>query len=223
MAPMTSSFTTLSGAAVPYLEENVSTNVISVQKPHGQSADDNDPRDELFSGLRFDENGNERPDFIFNRAEFRDAKFILAGANFGCASSRENAVIALSAFGIRCVIAPSVGDIFFNNCFKFGVLPIILPEGDVLALAAEAAPGAPSAIFSADLVTSELVTPSGHKLAIPLPAFRRQQLLEGLNEVDLTLRRADEIATFHHTASDREPWIYDLAPAPIPISRRQRD
>jgi len=209
---MTTAFTTLSGAAVPYLEENVSTNVISVQKPHGQSADTSEPRDELFSGLRFDANGNEYPDFIFNRPEFRDAKFLLAGANFGCASSRENAVIALSAFGIRCLIAPSTGDIFFNNCFKFGVLPIILPEDDVLALAAEAVPGAPSAIFSADLVTSELVSPSGRKLAIPLPAFRRQQLLEGLNEVELTLQRAREIATFHHTADGQQPWIYNLAP-----------
>jgi 3-isopropylmalate/(R)-2-methylmalate dehydratase small subunit len=206
------SFTTLSGAAVPYLEENVSTNVISVQKPHGQDTANADPRDELFSGLRFDENGKEHPDFIFNRAEFRDAKFIIAGANFGCASSRENAVTALSAFGIRCIIAPSTGDIFFNNCFKFGVLPVILPEDEVLALAAEAAPGAPSAIFSADLSTSELVSPSGRTLAIPLPAFRRQQLLEGLNEVELTQRRADEIATFHNTATGQQPWIYDLPP-----------
>jgi 3-isopropylmalate/(R)-2-methylmalate dehydratase small subunit len=209
---MGTSFTTLSGAAVPYLEENVSTNVISVQKPHGHDPANADPRDELFSGLRFDEKGNERSDFVFNRPEFRDAKFIIAGANFGCASSRENAVIALSAFGIRCVIAPSTGDIFFNNCFKFGVLPIVLPEDDVLALAAEAAPGGPSAIFSADLVASELVTPSGRKLAIPLPAFRRQQLLEGLNEVELTLRRADDIATFHDTAGGQQPWIYDLPP-----------
>jgi 3-isopropylmalate/(R)-2-methylmalate dehydratase small subunit len=208
---MTSAFTTLSGAAVPYLEENVSTNVISVQKPHGQDDEAMDPRDELFSGLRFDENGREIPDFIFNRPEFRDAKFIIAGANFGCASSRENAVTALAAFGIRCVIAPSVGDIFFNNCFKFGVLPVILPQDEVLALAEEAAPGAPSAIFSADLTSNELVAPSGRRLAIPLPAFRRQQLLEGLNEVQLTLRRADDIAAFHRTAAARAPWIYGLA------------
>ena len=211
---MTTSFTNLSGAAVPYLEENVSTNVISVQKPHGKATVDADPRDELFSGLRFDENGTVRPEFVFNRPEFRDAKFIIAGANFGCASSRENAVTALSAFGIRCVIAPSTGDIFFNNCFKFGVLPIILPEDDVLALAAEAAPGGPSAIFSADLVTSELVSPSGRKLAIPLPAFRRQQLLEGLNEVELTLRRATEIAAFHDNASGQQSWIYNLEATP---------
>ncbi len=205
---MATCFTTLSGAAAPYLEENVSTNVISVQKPHGQGADTDDPRDELFSGLRFDENGKERPEFVLNRPEFRDAKFIVTGANFGCASSREAAVIALTAFGIRCVIAPSIGDIFFNNCFRFGVLPIILPEDDVLALAAEAAPGAPSAVFSADLVKSELVTPSGRRLGIPLPAFRRQQLLEGLDEVELTLRRADEIAEFQRSASERQPWIY---------------
>lgn len=209
---MTASFTTLSGAAAPYLEENVSTNVISVQKPHGQSADATDPRDELFSGLRFDANGKERPNFVLNRPEFRNAKFIVAGANFGCASSREQAVTALSAFGIRCVIAPSMGEIFFNNCFRFGVLPIILPEDEVLALAEEASPGAPAAIFSADLIDSELITPSGRKLSIPLPAFRRQQLLEGLDEVGLTLRRAQDIAAFHRSAAGRQPWVYGIVP-----------
>jgi 3-isopropylmalate/(R)-2-methylmalate dehydratase small subunit len=204
-------FTTLTGTAAPYLEENVSTNVISVQKPHSQDPDTADPRDELFSGLRFDENGVENPDFVLNRKQFRDAKFIIAGANFGCASSRENAVKALSAFGIRCVIAPSTGDIFFNNCFKFGVLPILLPQDDVLALAAEAAPGAPAAIFSADLKKNELVTPSGRKLAIPLPAFRRRQLLEGLNEVELTLQRGGEIDEFHRSAAGAYPWIYRVS------------
>ncbi len=207
-------FTTLAGAAAPYPEENVSTNVISVQMPQSHGAGPADPRDELFSGLRFDANGNERPEFILNRPEFRDAKFIVTGANFGCASSREAAVTALAAFGIRCVIAPSVGDIFFNNCFKFGVLPIILPRDEVVALAAEAAPGAPSAVFSADLINNELITPSGRKLAIPLPAFRRQQLLEGLDEVELTLQLADEIAAFHRSAGGRQPWVYGLAPAP---------
>ncbi|MBT5050907.1 MAG: 3-isopropylmalate dehydratase small subunit [Rhodospirillaceae bacterium] len=207
---MAVSFTTLSGAAAPYLEENVSTNVISVQKPHGHDPATADPRDELLSGLRFDESGIEHPEFVLNRPEFREAKFLIAGANFGCASSRENAVIALSNFGIRCVIAPSTGDIFFNNCFKFGVLPVILPQDEVLALAAEAMPGAPSAIFSADLEKNELVTPSGRTLAIPLPAFRRQQLLEGLNEVELTLQRASDIESFHRSAAGQQPWMYDL-------------
>ena len=201
-------FTTLEGAAAPYLEENVSTNVISVQHANIPGVDMDDPRNELFSGLRFDEAGKERSDFVLNQPQFRDAKFIITGANFGCASSRENAVIALLGFGIRCVISPSMGDIFFSNCFKFGVLPIILPEDEVLALAAEAAPGAPDAIFSADLVASELVTPSGRKLVIPLPAFRRQQLLEGLDEVSLTLQQADEIAAFHQKAGGRQPWVY---------------
>lgn len=207
---MSNAFSTLTGVAVPYLEENVSTNVISVQKPHGDDPANADPRNELFSGLRFNSDGTERPDIIFNRSEFRDAKFIIVGANFGCASSRENAVVALRNFGIRCVIAPSTGDIFFNNCFKFGVLPIILPQDEVLALAKEAEPGAPSARFSADLNTSELRTPSGRTLTIPLPAFRRQQLLEGVNEVELTLRRADEIAAFQDGARSGQPWIYDL-------------
>jgi 3-isopropylmalate/(R)-2-methylmalate dehydratase small subunit len=207
---MPDAFTTLTGAAAPYLEENVSTNVISVQMPHGHDPATADPRHELFSGLRFDGNGNERPDFVLNRPEFRDAKFIVTGANFGCASSREAAVTALAAFGIRCVIAPSMGDIFFNNCFRFGVLPIILPADEVLAVAAEAAPGAPDALFSADLAAGELVMPGGRRLAIPLPTFRRRQLLEGLDEVALTLRHGDEIAAFHRAAGERRPWIYGL-------------
>jgi 3-isopropylmalate/(R)-2-methylmalate dehydratase small subunit len=203
---MPTPFTTLTGIAAPYLEENVSTNVISVQRPH--SAPPLAPRDELFSGLRFDADGNERPNFVLNRPEFREAKFLIAGANFGCASSREAAVTALAAFGIRCVIAPSVGEIFFNNCFKFGVLPILLSQEDVLSLADEAALGAPGAIFSADLPANALTAPSGRKFEISLPAFRRQQLLEGLDEVELTLRRADDIAAFQSAASERHPWIY---------------
>lgn len=205
-------FTTLTGGAAPYPEENVSTNVISLQRPHGAPPYAS-PRDELFFGLRFDAGGNEIPDFILNRPAFHEARFLIAGANFGCASSREAAVKALAAFGIRCVIAPSVGEIFFNNCFRFGVLPILLPQDDVLALAGEAAPGAPEAIFTADLEKNTLTAPSGRTFAIALPAFRRRQLLEGLDEVSLTLQRAGDIAAFHQAACAREPWLYktDLA------------
>jgi len=203
---------TLTGAAAPYPEENVSTNVISLQRPHGAPLYAS-PRDELFFGLRFDADGNEIPDFILNRPAFREARFLVAGANFGCASSREAAVKALAAFGIRCVIAPSVGEIFFNNCFRFGVLPVLLPQDDVLALAAEAAPGAPAAIFTADLETNTLTAPTGRTFAIPLPAFRRRQLLEGLDEVSLTLQRAEDIAAFHEIARTRQPWIYQTDPA----------
>lgn len=205
---MAERFTTLTGAAAPYPEENVSTNVISLQRPHG-AAPYASPRDELFFGLRFDADGNEIPDFILNRPAFREARFLIAGANFGCASSREAAVKALAAFGIRCVVAPSVGEIFFNNCFRFGVLPVLLPQDDVLALAGEAAAGAPEAIFTADLETNTLTAPSGRTFAIPLPAFRRQQLLEGLDEVALTLQRGGDIAAFHETARARHPWLYE--------------
>ena len=120
---------------------------------------------------------------------------------------------ALAAFGIRCVVAPSVGEIFFNNCFRFGVLPVLLPQADVLALAEEAVPGAPDAIFTADLEASALVAPSGRTFAIPLPAFRRRQLLEGLDEVSLTLQRAADIAGFHETALARAPWLYETGSA----------
>jgi 3-isopropylmalate/(R)-2-methylmalate dehydratase small subunit len=206
---MAESFATLTGPAAPYLEENVATNVISVQRPHS-AGPYKDPGDELFFGLRFDEDGREIPDFVLNRPRYRDAKFLIAGANFGCASSREAAVTALSAFGIRCVIAPSVGDIFFNNCFKFGVLPVLLPEADVLALAEEASSGGKSGDFIADLNENSLTAPSGQTFEISLPEFRRTQLLEGLDEIALTMRSADDIAAFHRAAADERPYLYGL-------------
>ena len=124
------------------------------------------------------EQGKQIPAFVLNRPQFRDAKFLLTGVNVGCGSSREAAVHALVAFGIRCVIAPSFGDIFYSNCFKNGVLPIIRSEAEVLALAREAEPGGSAAVFTADLLASTLVTPSGRTIRIELAAFRRQQLLE---------------------------------------------
>ncbi len=206
---MAEPFTMLTGPAAPYLEENVATNVISVQRPHSAGPYKH-PGDELFFGLRFDGDGNEIPDFVLNRPRYRDSRFLIAGANFGCASSREAAVTALSAFGIRCVVAPSVGDIFFNNCFKFGVLPVLLPEADVLSLAEEASSGETSGEFSADLLANLLTAPSGKTYPISLPEFRRTQLLEGLDEIALTMRNAGDIAAFHSAAAAERPYLYRL-------------
>ncbi len=203
---MADTFTVLSGVAAAYLERKVSTNKISVQKAHvAGGAEAGVTPNDLFSGLRFDRDGREVPTFVLNRAPFRAAKFLVTGENFGCGSSREAAVHALVAFGIRCVIAPSFGEIFFSNCFKNGVLPVVLPEHEVLALAAEAEGGG---AFTADLPANVLTTPSGRGLGIELPAFRRQQLLEGLDEISLTLRREGEIAAFHAAAVRRRPWLY---------------
>lgn len=202
---MSDPFTTLIGVAAPYLESNVSTNTISVQHAHGAGgAEAPVDRNDLFAGLRFDRAGREVPTFILNRAPFREAKFLITGANFGCGSSREGAVHALVAFGIRAVIAPSFGEIFFANCFKSGVLPIEVSEAEVLALAAEAERGG---AFTADLPASTLRTPSGRTRPIELPAFRRQQLLEGLDEVGLALTRSAEIDAFRARHVAARPWV----------------
>ena len=199
-------FGLLAGVAAPYLESDVSTNTISLQKAHvAGGAEAAVTRDDLFSTLRFDNEGREIRAFILNRPPYREAKFLITGGNFGCGSSREGAVHALVAFGIRCVIAPSFGEIFFINCFKTGILPLVLPEQDVLALAAEAETGG---IFTADLSANVLRTPDDRILPIKLPSFRRQQLLEGLDEIGLTLRREAEIASFHAAALRRRPWTY---------------
>ncbi len=205
---MAKTFTVLSGVAAPYLESNVSTNNISQQKAHGTGGvEASETGDDLFAAVRFDRDGREVPTFILNRPPFSSAKFLLTGGNFGCGSSREGAIHALVAFGIRCVIAPSFGEIFFNNCFKNGMLPIVLTEEQVLALAAEAETGG---IFAADLPANVLTTPSGQRVAIELPAFRRQQLLDGLDEIGLTLQRATDIAAFHADAAGKRPWVYSM-------------
>jgi len=199
-------FTVLSGVAAAYLESNVSTNNISLQKAHvAGGAEAPVTRDDLFSPVRFDREGREVPTFILNRPPFREARFLVTGSNFGCGSSREGAIHALVAFGIRCVIAPSFGEIFFANCFKYGVLPVVLPESDVLALAEESAGGG---TFTADLPAGMLMSPDGRRIAIDLPAFRRQQLQDGLDEIGLTLQRIDQVAAFHAEAVRRRPWLY---------------
>ncbi|MFN0300066.1 MAG: 3-isopropylmalate dehydratase small subunit [Burkholderiales bacterium] len=205
---MAKTFTVLSGVAAPYLESNVSTNNISQQKAHGTGGiEAPETGDDLLATVRFDRDGREIPTFILNHPPFRSAKFLLTGGNFGCGSSREGAIHALVAFGIRCVIAPSFGEIFFNNCFKNGMLPIVLTEQQVLALAAEAETGG---IFAADLPANVLTTPSGRRVAIALPAFRRQQLLDGLDEIGLTLQRATDIAAYHADATGKRPWVYSM-------------
>lgn len=208
---MADPFTVVRGACAPLLESNISTNTISVQKAHGPGGiEEGLTRDDLLAPLRFDTQGNPIPDFVLNRPQFSAAKFLLTGANFGCGSSREAAVHVLVAFGIRCVIAPSFGEIFYNNCFKNGVLPIVVSEAEVLSLAEKAEPGGSAAVFTADLPASKLVTPSGRDIRIALPRFRRQQLLEGLDEIELTQRRASEIVAFHRTASELRPWAYRM-------------
>jgi 3-isopropylmalate/(R)-2-methylmalate dehydratase small subunit len=159
----------------------------------------------LFAGLRYDKQDRELPDFILNREPFRRACFLIGGVNFGCGSSRDTAPKMLSAFGIRCVIAPSYGAIFYDNCFKSGMLPMILDEATVGALAAEAEGGGD---FALDLESKTLTTPAGRSLNFDVPSFRREQLLVGADDIELTLRRASEIAEYQRRERAMRPWTF---------------
>ena len=203
-------FISVTGAAAPLLRANIDTDALSpsrLEKQFGEKGGDNLAAG-LFANWRYEDDVKEIPDFILNRPGFREAKILLAGPNFGCGSSRESAVWALKAFGISCVIAPSFGEIFYNNCFKNGLLPVMLDFDAIKALAEEAAPGAPGALFTVDLETQRITAPSGNPVAFSVPAFRRQGLLEGLDEIAVTMQRQNEIDAFMAQARAARPWAY---------------
>jgi 3-isopropylmalate/(R)-2-methylmalate dehydratase small subunit len=215
---MAESFSVVTGAAAPLLRDNIDTDAISpgsrMQKPavkqeFGEKGSATLAQD-LFANWRYDGSGEEIPDFILNRPEFHNAKLLLAGKNFGCGSSRESAVWMLKEWGIRCIVAPSFAEIFTNNCFANGVLPVALPEATVRELAEEAKPGAPTALFSVDLAGSALRTPSGRTVHFSLPEFRRRGLLEGLDEIAVTLQELDRIEAFLAEGRQRRPWAYAM-------------
>jgi 3-isopropylmalate/(R)-2-methylmalate dehydratase small subunit len=156
--------------------------------------------------MRFDENGNENPDFVLNKPAYRNAKILIAGDNFGCGSSREHAPWALLDFGIRCIIAPSFADIFYNNCFKNGILPIRLPQEDIDKLMDDAARGA-NATLTVDLENQTITGPDGGTIAFDIDPFRKKCLLEGLDDIGLTMERADKIAAYEERAQAARPWL----------------
>ncbi len=198
-------FTTVIGPAAPLLRQNVDTDTIIPM----QRMLDNE-RDALgqfaLEPLRFRADGSENPDFPLHQPAYRGAPILIAGRNFGCGSSRETAVWALQGMGIRVVIAPSFGDIFYNNCFKNGVLPIVLDEKTVEALAAASAAG-PTTI---DLAAGTIRPPNREAIAFEVPPAQREALLEGLDEIDVTRRRMEEIRTFQARDRAARPWIYDI-------------
>jgi 3-isopropylmalate/(R)-2-methylmalate dehydratase small subunit len=218
---MAEPFTTFVGAAAPLLRDNVDTDSISPGSRSPQRggkiefSEQGTSRlaEDLFANWRYDENGDEVADFVLNQPRFRDARILIGGANFGCGSSRESAVWMLKAFGIRCIVAPSIAEIFTNNCYANAVLPLTLPEATVRELAAEAAPGAPSALFTVDLAANKLTAPSGRTVDISLPAFRRRGLLEGLDELAVTLQDQTHIETFLARERGARPFAYPATPS----------
>jgi len=159
----------------------------------------------LFSERRYNDNGEERPDFVLNQGPFRKAKILVAGENFGCGSSREHAPWALLDFGITCIIAPSFADIFYNNCFKNGILPITLPQEEIDKLIDDAARGA-NATISIDLANQEIRGPDGGVIKFDIDPFRKRCLMEGLDDIGLTLEKGDAIEAFEGKARTERPW-----------------
>src|SRR5579875_883688 len=160
----------------------------------------------LFDEIRYRPDGSENPDFVLNRPPYRNAKILIAGDNFGCGSSREHAPWALLDFGIRCVIAPSFADIFYGNCFKNGILPIKLPQEIVNKLLDDAERGA-NAIISVDLEKQEIRGPDGGMVKFEVDEFRKQCLLNGWDDIGLTMRAEDKIAAFEQQQHIQAPWI----------------
>ncbi|MGH6829337.1 MAG: 3-isopropylmalate dehydratase small subunit [Rhizomicrobium sp.] len=160
----------------------------------------------LFDELRHNPDGSEKPDFVLNKPAYRQARILVTGENFGCGSSREHAPWALLDFGIRCVIAPSFADIFYNNCFKNGILPIRLPREIVDKLLDDAGRGA-NAPISVDLQAKEIRGPDGGVAPFEIDEFRRQCLLNGWDDIALTLRDADRIAQFEKRHLHDAPWV----------------
>jgi len=161
----------------------------------------------LFNDLRRDAEGRERPDFVLNQEPYREAAILIVGENFGCGSSREHAPWALLDYGIRCVIGPSFADIFHNNAFKNGLLIVTLPPATVETLMADARGGA-NARFTVDLENQVIVRPNGERVPFEIDPFRKRCLLEGLDDIALTLAKGRAIDAFEAGQRAREPWLY---------------
>ena len=198
-------FTTLTGVAAPLKIANVDTDQIiparflKTIKRTGLGRD-------LFYPHRFREDGSENPEFVLNKPAYRQAKILVAEDNFGCGSSREHAPWALLDFGIRCVISTSFADIFFNNCFKNGILPIVVAPEDLAMLMDDADRGA-NATLTIDLENQVIRGPDGGTLAFEVDAFRKHCLLNGLDDIGLTLEKGGDVEVFETKMASDRPWL----------------
>ena len=198
-------FTTLTGVAAPMPLVNVDTDMI-IPKQFLKTIKRSGLGANLFDEMRFTQDGEEIADFVLNREPYRGAEIIVAGDNFGCGSSREHAPWALLDFGIRCVISTSFADIFYNNCFKNGILPITVSADDRDALMADAA-DVENPELSIDLETQTIRRPNGVEVSFDIDPFRKQCLLEGLDDIGLTLEKDGSIDSFEATRAEEKPWL----------------
>ncbi|KAJ3027125.1 3-isopropylmalate dehydratase [Rhizophlyctis rosea] len=198
-------FTVLKGTAAPLNMDNIDTDMI-IPKQFLKTIKRTGLGKSLFYEIRYDTaTDEERPDFVLNKPEYRSSSILIAGENFGCGSSREHAPWALNDFGIRCIIAPSFADIFFNNCFKNGMLPIRLTDSSAhAALLADAEKVLPLEI---DLPNQRIVRSNGETVAFEVEEFRKHCLVNGLDDIGLTMIKAEQISRFEARRSDEWPWL----------------
>lgn len=197
-------FTTLTGVAAPMPMINVDTDMI-IPKQFLKTIERSGLGANLFDEMRFDDDGKEIPDFVLNKPAYRNARILVAGDNFGCGSSREHAPWALLGFGIRCVIAPGFADIFFNNCFMNGILPVALPRETVDILMKDAEKGA-NARIEVNLDSQTITTSDGKAFPFEIDAFKKHCLLNGLDDISLTMERTSAIDAFEANMSVQRPW-----------------
>jgi 3-isopropylmalate/(R)-2-methylmalate dehydratase small subunit len=198
-------FTQLTGVAAPLDMINVDTDMV-IPKQFLKTIGRTGLGPSLFFEMRYLDDGSENPDFVLNKPQYRDAKILIAGDNFGCGSSREHAPWALLDFGITCVIAPSFADIFYNNCFKNGILPITLPREDVEKLLDDAERGA-NATLTIDLEAQTIQGPDGGEFKFDIDEFKKHCLLNGLDDIALTMENEAKITDFEEGHKTAQPWL----------------
>ena len=197
-------FTKLTGVAAPLPIVNIDTDMI-IPKDYLKTIKRTGLGSGLFAEMRFNDDGTENPDFVLNKPAYRKAQILVAGDNFGCGSSREHAPWALADFGIRCVISTSFADIFYNNCFKNGILPVVVSPDDLEKLNDDAERGS-NATLTVDLEACEIRGPDGGTIKFELDEFKRHCLLNGLDDIALTMEKVPAIDTFEKKNAELRPW-----------------
>ena len=197
-------FEKLSGVAAPMPLVNIDTDMI-IPKVFLKTIKRSGLGVNLFDEMRYDREGNEKTEFVLNKAQYREAKILVAGDNFGCGSSREHAPWAIADFGIKCVISTSFADIFFNNCFKNGILPVVLPQDQVKVLMSDAEKGANS-IIEVDLEKQTIASSDGTVFTFDVDPFKKHCLLNGLDDIGLTMEKEADITAYEAKASQLFPW-----------------
>ena len=198
-------FTKLRGVAAPLNMINIDTDKL-IPKQFLKTIKRTGLGKHLFNEMRFNEDGSEKQDFVLNKSAYRKASIIVAGDNFGCGSSREHAPWALLDFGIKCVISTSFADIFYNNCFKNGILPIVVNKQQLDQLMDDAENGA-NAVLDVDLEAQEIMRPSGEKVTFEIDEFRKHCLVNGLDDIGLTMEKDENIDNFEKRRAAEQPWV----------------